>query len=124
MWKAGTLCITIAATIAKTAILTFDSCFPDSVVGFTPNKNTNSLFINFWFTFFQKILEDQAPGVAQKNINLQFLSELKIFTPPLDLQNQFAAFVQKIDKSKSLVKQQIADLQELLDSKMQQFFGE
>ena len=104
MWKAGTLCITIAATIAatiaKTAILTFDSCFPDSVVGFTPNEKTNSLFINYWFSFFQKILEEQAPAVAQKNINLQVLSELKIITPPISLQNNFAAFVQQIDKSK------------------------
>ena len=100
MWKAGTLCITIAATIAKTAILTFDSCFPDSVVGFTPNEKINSLFINSWFSFFQKILEEQAPAVAQKNINLQILSELKIITPPISLQNDFAAFVQQIDKSK------------------------
>lgn len=100
MWKAGTLCITIAATIAKTAILTFDSCFPDSVVGFTPNENTNNLFINYWFSFFQKILEEQAPAVAQKNINLQVLSELKIISPPIELQNDFAAFVQQIDKSK------------------------
>lgn len=100
MWKAGTLCITIAATIAKTAILTFDSCFPDSVVGFTPNGKTNSLFINYWFSFFQKILEDQAPAVAQKNINLQVLSELQIITPPKQLQDAFAAFVQQIDKSK------------------------
>jgi type I restriction enzyme S subunit len=100
MWKAGTLCITIAATIAKTAILTFDSCFPDSVVGFTPNEKTNSLFINYWFSFFQKILEEQAPAVAQKNINLQVLSELKIITPPISLQNNFAAFVHQIDKSK------------------------
>ena len=34
MWPAGTLCITIAANIAKTRILTFDACFPDSIVGF------------------------------------------------------------------------------------------
>lgn len=100
MWKAGTLCITIAATIAKTAILTFDSCFPDSVVGFTPNEKTNSLFINYWFSFFQKILEEQAPAVAQKNINLQVLSELKIITPTIELQNAFASFVKQIDKSK------------------------
>ena len=33
MWDKGTLCITIAANIAKTAILEFDACFPDSVVG-------------------------------------------------------------------------------------------
>ena len=32
MWEKGTLCITIAANIAKTAILEFDACFPDSVV--------------------------------------------------------------------------------------------
>lgn len=36
MWKAGTLCITIAANIAETGFLTYDACFPDSVVGFTP----------------------------------------------------------------------------------------
>lgn len=40
-----------------------------------------------------------------------------------DKETSFAAFVQQIDKSKSLVKQQIADLQELLDSKMQEYFG-
>ena len=43
MWKAGTLCITIAANIAKTGILDFDACFPDSVVGFIPNKKTRVL---------------------------------------------------------------------------------
>ena len=57
MWKKGTLCITIAANIAKTAILTFDSCFPDSVVGFNANESTNNIFIHYWFSFFQTILE-------------------------------------------------------------------
>lgn len=47
MWRKGTLCITIAANIAKTAILTFDSCFPDSVVGFNANEATNNIFIHY-----------------------------------------------------------------------------
>lgn len=123
MWKAGTLCITIAATIAKTAILTFDSCFPDSVVGFTPNEKTNSLFINYWFSFFQKILEEQAPAVAQKNINLQVLSELKIITPPISLQNDFATFVQQIDKSKFAVQKSLEKAETLYKSLMQEYFG-
>ena len=123
MWKAGTLCITIAATIAKTAILTFDSCFPDSVVGFTPNENTNNLFINYWFSFFQKILEEQAPSVAQKNINLQVLSELKIISPPIELQNDFAAFVQQIDKSKFAVQKSLEKAETLYKSLMQEYFG-
>lgn len=49
LWKSGTLCITIAANIAHTSILTFDACFPDSVVGFVPNDNTNSVFVHYWF---------------------------------------------------------------------------
>ena len=122
MWKAGTLCITIAANIAKTAILTFDSCFPDSVVGFTPNEATNSLFINYWFLFFQKILEEQAPGVAQKNINLQVLSKLKIIAPEKRLQDDFANYVNKIELAKSKIQKQLIELQELLDSKLDEYF--
>lgn len=54
MWRRGTLCITIAANIAKTAILDFDACFPDSVVGFIANEKTNNVYIHYWFSFFRK----------------------------------------------------------------------
>ena len=53
MWGKGTLCITIAANIAKTAILGIDACFPDSIVGFNANEKTSNIFIHFWFSFFQ-----------------------------------------------------------------------
>lgn len=76
MWPSGTLCITIAANIAKTSILKFDACFPDSVVGFISGKEYMQVFIYFWFSFFQKILEEQAPESAQKNINLKILRVL------------------------------------------------
>ena len=100
MWDKGTLCITIAANIAKTAILEFDACFPDSVVGFVANDKTSNIFIHYWFSFFQGILESQAPESAQKNINLKILSELKVIVPPIELQNEFVFFVKQIDKSK------------------------
>lgn len=103
LWEPGTLCITIAANIAQTAILTFKACFPDSVVGFIPNNNTNIIFIHYWFEFFQKVLEEQAPQVAQKNINLKILSELKVILPSIELQNEFADFVKQTDKSKFVI---------------------
>lgn len=59
MWSAGTLCITIAANIAQTAILTFDACFPDSVVGFLPNDSINAIYMHYWFGFFQKIWKNR-----------------------------------------------------------------
>ena len=100
MWDNGTLCITIAANIAKTSILKFDACFPDSIVGFNANEKTNNIFIHYWFSFFQAILESQAPESAQKNINLKTLSELKVIVPVKDKQDKFVEFIKQVDKSK------------------------
>lgn len=123
MWQAGTLCITIAANIAKTAILTFDACFPDSVVGFKANDRTNNIFIHYWFSFFQAILEAQAPESAQKNINLKILSELKIIVPPIEQQNEFVAFVEQTDKSKFEIQKSLEKLETLKKALMQKYFG-
>lgn len=123
LWVKGTLCITIAANIAKTAILSFDSCFPDSIVGFINNNETNIIFIHYWFSFFQKILEEQAPEVAQKNINLKILNELVVITPPCTLQNQFAKRIEAIEKQKALINQSISETQLLFDSAMDNYFN-
>ena len=123
MWKAGTLCITIAANIAKTAILKFDACFPDSVVGFKANDKTNEIFIHYWFSFFQAILEAQAPESAQKNINLKILSELKVIAPDIEEQNKFATFVVQVNKSKVAVQKALDETKLLFDSLMQKYFG-
>lgn len=123
MWDKGTLCITIAANIAKTAILQFDACFPDSVVGFNGNNLTDNIFVHYWFSFFQEILENQAPESAQKNINLKILSELQIITPDIIEQNQFADFVRQVDKSREAVKKSLEKTKQLYDSLMQEYFG-
>ena len=123
MWDKGTLCITIAANIAKTAILEFDACFPDSVVGFVANEKTSNVFIHYWFSFFQAILESQAPESAQKNINLKILSELKVIVPEKEKQNEFVEFINQVDKSKVAVQKALDETQLLFDSLMQQYFG-
>ena len=123
MWKAGTLCITIAANIAQTAIMTFDACFPDSVVGFVPYNEVNALYMHYWFGFFQKILEEQAPQVAQKNINLKILSNLNVIVPETRMIKQFEDFVSQVDKSKAVIQKSLDEMQLLFDSLMQQYFG-
>ena len=90
LWPKGTLCITIAANIAKTGILTFDACFPDSVVGFKSEKYETVEFVRVWLSFLQKALEAAAPESAQKNINLAILRDLNIPLPPISLQKKFA----------------------------------
>ena len=122
LWKEGTLCITIAANIAQTSILAFDACFPDSVVGFLPGEKTNAVFVHYWFSFFQKILEEQAPQVAQKNINLKILSDLDVIVPPYNLQADFSDFVGQIEKSKLTIQQSLDKLEVLKKALMQQYF--
>lgn len=92
-WDAGTLCITIAANIAKTGILTFPACFPDSVVGFIPNKHVTVEYVQHWLGFLQKNLEENAPQAAQKNINLEILRALLIPVPPKSEQKKFSSIV-------------------------------
>lgn len=122
LWKKGTLCITIAANIAKTSILSFDACFPDSVVGFAPNENTNNIFMHYWFAFFQQLLESQAPESAQKNINLKILSDLNVIVPPKEEQDQFEVFVHCVDKLKCEVRKSLNEVEKLFDSLMQECF--
>jgi type I restriction enzyme S subunit len=122
MWKAGTLCITIAANIAKTAILTFDACFPDSVVGFTPNSRVTTEFVQQWLSFLQKTLEDSAPESAQKNINLKILRELSIPLPPKPLQETFSTIVGGIESLKAKKRAAEAEGERLFQSLQQRAF--
>lgn len=95
-WNAGTLCITIAANIAKTGILTFDACFPDSVVGFIPNEKVTVEYIQHWLGFLQKSLEASAPESAQKNINLEILRALDLPIPSIEIQHKFSGIVNQV----------------------------
>ena len=122
LWKAGTLCITIAANIAKTAILSFDACFPDSVVGFMPNQKTNVFFMRFWFSFLQAIIEAAAPMSAQRNINLRILEGLDVINPPIELQNQFAEVVETGERQKQLMEQGLEEMENAFNSIMQRAF--
>lgn len=78
LWPKGTLCITIAANIAETAFLGIDACFPDSVVGFTSNENTNPFYIKYFIESQKLRLWAFAPATAQKNINLDTLENLVV----------------------------------------------
>ena len=95
LWPAGTLCITIAANIAETGILTYPACFPDSVVGFLFDGAPATVrFIDLFFRTEREEIARVAPATAQKNINLEILSEVAIPLPPLEEQKQIVAEVE------------------------------
>jgi type I restriction enzyme S subunit len=88
LWPKGTLCITIAANIGETAILGFDACFPDSVVGLSfDEKALLNKYTNYFFISFKSKLEKLAPATAQKNINVDILEKVNIPLPPIEEQH-------------------------------------
>ena len=122
MWPIGTLCITIAANIAKTGILTFEACFPDSVVGFTPTTLVRTEYVQWWMVFLQKILEEKAPESAQKNINLGILRILDIPVPPIELQNKFVLIVDQVENTKQKMRASLDEMNNHFNALMQRYF--
>lgn len=96
LWPTGTMCITIAANIGDSAVLGFDACFPDSVVGFTPDfPELDVRYFEFFLRTAKSHLEDFAPSTAQKNINLEILGLLCVPLPPA---NEMHRIVAKVDQ--------------------------
>jgi len=75
------------------------------------------------FNTIKKRLTGISRGVRQANIANRDILNLYIPIPPLDLQEQFAAFVAQTDKSKVAVQKALDEAQLLFDSLMQEYFG-
>ena len=107
LWPAGTLCITIAANIAETAILSYPMCFPDSIVGFNANSEKSSeLFVYYFFEYIKKEIQKSASGSIQDNINIDYLSKMRIKVPEKKYQDKIVELLSSIDK-KILLNNQI-----------------
>jgi len=103
LWPVRTLCITIAANIADTAILGIEACFPDSIIGFIPEET--SIDINFTEYFIRTAKENLdrfAPATAQKNINLEILSKVGVPLPPVVEQQEI---IQEIESRLSVAEE-------------------
>ncbi len=84
LWPKGTLCITIAANIADTAILGMDACFPDSIVGFiSESEYVDVRYVEYFIRTAKENIERFAPATAQKNINLAILYDVAVPLPPI-----------------------------------------
>ena len=99
LWNKGTLCITIAANIAETAILPYPACFPDSVVGFNAYESQSSeIFMYYVFEYIKASIQNAASGSIQDNINIDYLTTLNFKIPEKNYQDMIVALLGAIDK--------------------------
>ena len=73
-------------------------------------------------TFLRKALKGLS-GSASPHINVGDIKAFTIIVPPIDLQNQFAAFAEQVDKSKLAIQKSLDKLEILKKALMQKYFG-
>lgn len=100
---------------------------PDLIFRLNTKENCHKIFL--WklinHDLFRGQIQSLASGSAKSmsNISKEKLGMLIIALPPLELQQQFAAFVSQVDKSKAAIQKSLDETQLLFDSLMQKYFG-
>ena len=109
IWDKETLCITIAANIAETALLAYPMCFPDSVVGFRAYANISSeKFMYYVFDYIRNSIQNAATGSTQDNINIEYLTSLDFKIPTKKVQDKIVGLLSSLDE-KILINNEIND---------------
>ncbi len=99
LWKAGTLCITIAANIAESAILGIDGCFPDSVVGFVADpQKADVRFVKYYLETLKLRMQGISHGATQDNLSLDKLLSFDFLVPSLAVQQRIAGILSAYDE--------------------------
>lgn len=93
VFPANSICMTIAANIGDVAILTFDACFPDSVVGFVQSKNITWNYLYYVLTAMKQQFVRNAIISTQLNLNIEIIKEEFIPVAPLHIQEQISEFL-------------------------------
>ena len=125
LWKAGTLCITIAANIAETSILNINACFPDSIIGINVfNDKANNIFLKMYFDFKRKDFEKISEGLAQSNLNLDKLKSMFFKIPIIKEQEKIADFLSSVDKKISITEEKLDLFKEYKKGIMQKIFNQ
>lgn len=123
LWEKNTLCITIAANIADTALLAFPACFPDSIMGFVPHKDVaNVKYVKYCFDILKKDCQQISQGTAQDNLSWKKLSTIKFPCPPLEVQNRIATILSRYDSLIENYQKQIKLLEEAAQRLYKEWF--
>ena len=123
LWDPGTLCITIAANIAETAILGIKACFPDSVVGFVADaEQADVRFIKYYIDTLKLRMQGVSRGTTQDNLSLDKLLTFDFLVPPVDTQQKVASILSAYDDLIANNQRRIEILEEMARVVYRQWF--
>ena len=110
-------------TRGMTAYLGIEACTNQACACILPSAKINQTFLWQVFILSYDNLRDMAKGGNQPNLNGNMIKNYPILCPPRELQEQFAVFVEQIDKSKFEIQKSLEKLETLKKALMQKYFG-
>lgn len=123
----GDILLPMIGTIGNPAIINIEPNFAIKNVALIKFNNSNiinvyiySIFTSDYIEYMKNIL---SRGGTQKFIALGDIRKLNIPIPPIDLQNQFAEFVEQVENNKEKIKASLNKLEILYNALMQEYFG-
>lgn len=125
MVKSGSLIFAnCGVSLGFARIITFDGCIHDGWLAMEDiDVRLDKVFLlqalNQMTDHFRKI----APAGTQPNLNTAIMKAYIQIIPPMELQKEYIAFVEQVDKSKAAVQKSLDKLQTLFDKLMQEYFG-
>ncbi len=129
LWPKGTICIAIVgATVGETAILDFEACFPDSVIGIVVNDQlADNEYIEFLLQSFKALLKEKGKGTARDNINLGTFENQMFPFPALKRQKEIVGTLNflhaETQRLAAIYQKKLAALEALKKSLLHQAFS-
>jgi type I restriction enzyme S subunit len=123
-WKAGTLCITNAGeNTGDCAILGFDACFPDSIIGITPLEGKADVrFLKYALDLLRPQLRTVTKGATQDNLSVAILLSFPFPAPDLPTQRKIAGILSAYDDLIENNLRRIKILEEMAQSLYREWF--
>ena len=102
---------------------TFDIYVSLALLRLKPNNNVRYIWSALRMPETKAQFDNSLKGVGVPNLHLGEIKKTKIIVPPFSLQNQFSAFVERVDKQKQTVQQSLEKLELMKKALMQEYFG-
>lgn len=125
----GDILVTSRGTLGRCYIVRPEDefYFQDGMISWLSDfsHQITSLYLSQLFTMsgIQKQIASLQAGSTVAYLSISMLKKLDIMLPPLNLQNQFAVFIEQTDKSKAVIQKALDETQLLFDTLMQEYFG-
>ena len=124
----GDIIMPMIGTVGKPVIVDIEPCFAIknvSLIKFKEDSKVLNIYIRALLQsdYFDDAILSKVRGGTQKFISLGDIRKLEVLVPPMELQQQFSAFVAQVDKSKLSVSKSLDQLETLKKALMQKYFG-